>query len=49
MSVHADTPADACATLIKSGERKGQWTACTCPDGPTRQPLPTSWRMRGGT
>lgn len=45
----AGTKCDACATLIKSGERKGQWTACTCPDGPVRQPLPTSWRMRGVT
>ena len=34
----AGTKCDACATLIKSGERKGQWTACACPDTtpPTR-------------
>lgn len=40
----AGAKCDKCSRLMN-----GQWTACTCPDGPTRQPLPTSWRMRGGT
>ena len=30
----------------KDGQRwvYGQWTACTCKDGPVRQPIPKAWK-----
>ncbi len=49
MTAPVGTKCDKCSRLVKSGATKDTWTACKCPDGPVRQPLPTSWRMRGGT
>ena len=37
------TKCDRCSRLMN-----GQWTACTCPDGPSRQPVPKAWK-RGAT
>lgn len=38
------TKCDKCSRLMN-----GQWTRCTCPDGPTRQKIPEAWKRGSRT